>query len=105
MVADLDFGQYLNHSKYLQGQALLSPRHLRAAVMKYDRYFHSRDLRWSDFSMLQKMLYLFENQRQFPVERDFLTTTNHVNNLRAAARSSVGAGTSMRIETNGVISE
>lgn len=48
----------------MQGQALISPRHLRAAVLKYDRHFNSRDLRWSDFSILQKLLYLFENQRQ-----------------------------------------
>jgi hypothetical protein len=52
IISDLDFGQYLNHSKYLQGQALISPRHLRKAVLKYDRMFNSRDLRWSEFSIL-----------------------------------------------------
>ncbi|TNV87081.1 hypothetical protein FGO68_gene16278 [Halteria grandinella] len=92
LVQDLDFGQYLNHSSYLQGQALLSPRHIRQAVLKYDKHFQSRDLRWSDYSILQKLLYLFENQKS--TGREILV------------RSAFGGNqANMRIENNGVISE
>ncbi len=56
----------------MQSKALLSPRHIRQALLKYDKNFNQRDLRWSEFSILDKLLYLFENQRDFELE--FLPT-------------------------------
>lgn len=103
LVDNLDFGEYLNHSKYLMGQALLSPRHIRDAVLKYDRQFNMRDLRWSEFSIIQKMLYLFENQRQ--IDREAYSAPPIRNGMALVQPRTMGAGTSMRIETNGVISE
>ena len=63
-------------------------------MLKYDRHFHSRELRWSDFSILQKLLFLFENQKISSREQ-----------MRSAFGGGLSNNGNMRIEHNGVINE
>ena len=63
-IQEFDYGQFERHTDYLHSIGLLSPRHIKYAALSHDFSFFNRDSTWADFSVFQKLTYLFDLVRE-----------------------------------------
>ena len=53
---------------------------MKAAVLNYDKQFLQREIKWSEFSIISKLYYLFNNQKELLHSKDDIDSENNNNN-------------------------